>query len=97
MLLAAALAVAQRGGPEIPDVLERPDIKLPSGKSQREEIAREDYKHNVTDSARLAALSAEVRDEFAGSDSRVVSVKMLRKLDDIDKLTHGIRGRLKRN
>ena len=72
------------------------DQKLPSGKSLRDEIAKADYKRNVEDAGSLARLAAEVHDDLEKSESGVVSVKMLKKLDDIEKLTRTIRSRLKR-
>jgi hypothetical protein len=95
-LTAAALAQGPRSRSD-DDPFSRPDIKLPSGKSQKDEILRADHKKNLEDSARLAALSAELKDELEQSDSHVVSVKTLKKLDDIEKLARGIRGRLRRN
>jgi hypothetical protein len=87
---------AQRRG-ETDDPFSRPDIKLPSGKSQRDEIVRADHKRNQEDATKLAMLAAELKDELAESDSHVVSVKTLKKLDDMERLVRGIRGRLKRN
>ena len=95
-LFAAIALLAQNREPAPNDPFARPDVKLPSGKSQRDEIVRADHKKNQEDAARLATLSAEVSEELAQSDSHVVSVKTLKKLDDIEKLTRGIRGRLKR-
>ena len=98
LILACAALLGQRRGIDPPDdPFGRPDIKLPSGKSQRDEIVRADHKRNQEDSVKLAMLTAELRDELAVADSHIVSVKMLKKIDDIEKLARGIRGRLKRN
>jgi hypothetical protein len=79
--------------PERSDPLDR---KMPNGKSQRDEIAKADHEKNLEDAARLEQLSTEVHDELEKSGSGVVSLKMLKKLDDMEKLTRNIRGRLKR-
>ena len=88
--------LAQNRDPASNDPFSRPDVKLPSGKLQRDEILRADHKRNQEDAARLAALSAELREELAQSDSHVVSIKTLKKVDDMEKLVRGIRGRLRR-
>jgi len=99
-VLSIALSVAawpQRGPDPLDPNREDPlDHKLPSGKTQRDEIGKADHKKNVEDAAELARLAGEVHEELDSTASGVVSVKMLKKLDDIDKLTRGIRGRLKR-
>ena len=82
---------------ETPDLFGDKDVKLPNGKSQKDEIIKADHKRNQEDSAKLAQLAAELRDELSMQESHVVSVKMLKKIDDMDRLTHNIRGRLKRN
>ena len=80
-----------RGFP--PDAIDR---KLPNGKSQRDAIAKEDHKKNLEDAAQLAKLSGDIKDELEKSDPFVVSVKTVKKLEDIEKLSKDIRGRLKR-
>jgi hypothetical protein len=85
-----------RNRPPEPEREDPLDQKLPSGKTQRDEIAKADHKKNVEDAAQLALLATEIHQEMDKTASGVVSVKMLKKLDDMDKLTHAIRGRLKR-
>jgi hypothetical protein len=101
ILLAAltfTLALAQRGqAPGVPQTPAEPDDpRLPNGKSQRDEILRADYSRNLADARDLARLAAEVRDEIAKNDRYAVSVKTLKKLDDIAKLSRSIHGRLNR-
>lgn len=102
LLCLLALAVCLMLG-QIPDDLPpvRPardpqDRRLPNGKSQRDEMAKADHKKNLDDAAQLAQLSQDVKDELEASDPFVVSVKTVKKLDDIEKLAKDIRGRLKR-
>ncbi len=73
------------------------DVRLPNGKLQRDEIIRAEHKRNLEDADSLARLAQEVKDDLDNSDSHIVSVKTLKKLDDIEKLAKAIRGRLKRN
>jgi len=71
-------------------------LKLPNGKLQRDEIAKADYKKNLEDVAQLVQLSQDVKEALQNGDQYVVSVRTIKKLDDIDKLSRSIRGRLKR-
>jgi|SRR5580658_7213073 hypothetical protein len=73
------------------------DLKLPNGKSQRDEIVKADYKKNLQDAAGLVELSGEIRDELKQSDAYIVPLKTVKKLEDLEKLSRNIRGRLKRN
>jgi len=72
------------------------DRKLPNGKSQREEILKADHQTNLRDAAELARLAGELKDDLDKGGSNTVSVKTLKKLDDIDKLARSIRSRLRR-
>jgi hypothetical protein len=76
---------------------EEPDVKLPNGKSQKDEIIRVDYERNLKDSGDLVQLAQEIKDDFERGDRNLVSLKTLKKLDDIEKLTKDIRKRLRRN
>jgi len=72
------------------------DVKLPNGKSQKDEIVKADHKKNVEDATELARLTAEIRDEVEKSAPHVLSVGMLKKLEDAEKLAKKIRTRMKR-
>jgi hypothetical protein len=84
---------------DFPPIATRPDsrdLKLPNGKLQRDEIAKADYKKNLEDAAQLLQLSQDVKEALDNGDQYVVSLRTIKKLDDIDKLSRSIRGRLKR-
>ena len=72
------------------------DVKLPNGKSQRDEIIRVDYERNLKDAGDLARLAEEIKDDLEKGDRYLVSLKTLKKLDDVEKLTKDIRQRLRR-
>ena len=72
------------------------DVKLPNGKSQREEILKADYKKNLEDAAELVKLAEGLKAELEKDDRYVVSVKTIKDTDDIERLAKNIRGRLKR-
>ena len=93
--LCFALALfAQRGQPPAPG--QESDVTLANGKSQREEILRLDHKKNLQDAAAMAKLAEQVSEEFEKDDRFVVSLKTLKNLDEIERLTKTIRGRLKK-
>jgi hypothetical protein len=76
---------------------DEPDVKLPNGKSQKDEIIRADYERNLRDAGELARLAGEIKDDLEKGDRYLVSLKTLKKLDDAEKLTKDIRQRLRRN
>ncbi|HXP87471.1 MAG TPA: hypothetical protein VN841_22250 [Bryobacteraceae bacterium] len=98
-VLAGALGPAQdpRQRPEVPPAPGKSDdIRLPNGKSQREEMLKADYTRNLADATELSRLAAEVKGDIEKNDRYAVSVKTLKKLDEITKLTRNIHGRLNR-
>jgi hypothetical protein len=78
-------------------IKEDTDVKLPNGKSQKDEIIRVDYEHNLRDAGELARLAEEIKDELEKGDRYLVSTKTLKKLEDVEKLSKDIRQRLRRN
>jgi len=72
------------------------DVKLPNGKSQKDEIIRVDYERNLKDAGDLARLAEEIKDDLEKGDRYLVSTKTLKKLDDVEKLSKDIRQRLRR-
>lgn len=78
----------------------RPDdpatVRLPDGKLQSEEILKAEHKRTIKDADDLVRLSQEVRRELDEHEHHVLSLGLLKKLDEIEKLTKKMRGRLKR-
>src|SRR5215831_4927057 len=72
------------------------DVTLPNGKSQREEMLKEDYKRNLEDAAELVRLAEDLKAELEKDDRYIVSLKALKGTDEIEKRAKNIRGRLKR-
>jgi len=91
-LLTVCMLLAQSSLPK-----DEPDVKLPNGKLQKDEIIRMDYEHNLRDAGELARLSEEIKDDLEKGDRYLVSTKTLKKLDDVEKLSKDIRQRLRRN
>ena len=92
-LFLAAFGAAQFPKPPVPEDTE---IRLPNGKSQKEEILKADHEKSLEDSAKLIELSEDVKADLEKNDRHVVSVGTLKKLEDIEKLSKRIRSRLKR-
>jgi hypothetical protein len=92
-LCCALLAFSQ--GPKEP-IPEPSDMRLPNGKSQKEEILKADHEKSLEDASKLIELSEELKIELEKNDRHVLSVGMLKKLDDIEKLSKRIRSRLRR-
>jgi hypothetical protein len=73
----------------------RDDSRLPNGKNRAEVIVKSDYDQNVKDARALIDMAKSFEEDLEKDDRYVVSLSSLKKLDDIDKLTKRIRGRLK--
>lgn len=72
------------------------DDQLPNGKSRQEEILKLDHKKNLDDAAAMAKLAEEVSEDLEKDDRYVMSLKTLKKLDEIERLAKAVRGRLKK-
>lgn len=89
-------------GQELPGSAEAPptrpeDVRLPNGKKQRDAILKADYEENVKDAQALVARSRQFQEELEKSDQYVLSLGLLKELDDIEKIVRRIRGRMRRS
>jgi hypothetical protein len=96
IFLVFALVFAVAMSAQRPGVDEPLDTKLPSGKSQREEILKADHEKSLKDVAELVKLSEELQIELEKNDRHVLSVASLKKVDEIEKIAKRIKSRLKR-
>jgi hypothetical protein len=71
------------------------DVKLPSGKSQRDAILKDEHEKSLRDAARLVKLAGELETELKEKDYHVLSIPSLKKAEDIEKLARRIRDRMK--
>ncbi|MBI3209297.1 MAG: hypothetical protein HYZ37_10420 [Candidatus Solibacter usitatus] len=69
-------------------------VRLPNGKLQSEEILKADYERNLKDAAELVKLSHELKDDLEKSNRHILSVAMVKKAEEIEKVTKRIRSRL---
>jgi hypothetical protein len=72
------------------------DIRLPSGKLQREEILKAEHKKSLRDVDQLRKLADELKAELEKNDYHVLSVSSLKKTEEIEKLARQIRKRMQR-
>lgn len=73
------------------------DVRLPNGKSQKDEILKAEYEQNIKDAAQLTDLAQQLQQDLEKNGYSVVSMSTLKKTDDIEKLLKKIRSRLRRN
>ena len=69
--------------------------RMPNGKLQRDEILKADYQQNLKDARDLIDLTKSFELDLEKSDRFVLSLDLLKKLDDIDKVTKRIRNRMR--
>jgi len=74
---------------------DRSDLGIPNGKSQRDEILKDEHEKNLSDARKLAELSQQLRDDLEKNGHSVFSVTDLRKTDEIEKLAKQIHGRMR--
>ena len=72
------------------------DAELPTAELQRELLRKQDYKKNMEDAAALAKIAEELKSGVENRDRNIVSAKMIKQTEEIEKLARSIRGRLKR-
>ena len=95
-LAARVLAAQTHTPPEFPPLPDgSKDARLPNGKLQRDEILKAQYEQNLKDARALVDISKAFELDLEKSDPFVLSLGLLRKLDDIEKLTKKIRGRMR--
>jgi len=79
--------------PPVPGAPE--DTRLPNGKLQRDEILKAEYDQNLKDARELIDAARSFELDLEKSDRYVLSLALLKKLDDIDKLTKRMRNRMR--
>ena len=72
------------------------EVRLPNGKLQKEEILKADHEKSLEDAAKLVQLTEELKIELEKNDRHVLAISTLKKLEEVEKLTKRIKGRLRR-
>ena len=94
----SGVALSQRGTPPPnPPTEEDSNVRLPNGKSQRDEILKAEYEQNLKDAAQLADLAEQLKQDLEKNDRFVFSISTLKKTDEIEKLVKKIRSRMRHN
>lgn len=96
-VLAAALIMAAQQPPpgrQLPPEPEE-DVRLPNGRSQRDEILKAEYQKSVDDARELSRLADELKLDLEKNDRNVLSIGTLKKTEEIEKIAKRIRDRLK--
>lgn len=70
--------------------------KLPSGKSQRDEILKMEHKKSLADVAQILELAGRLQAELQKNDYQVLSLSSLKQVEQIEKLAKQVKKRLKR-
>lgn len=91
VVLAASITVAQ----EKP-LNEREPLRLPDGKLQTDAIVKADHEQSLKDARELKKLIDSFVDDMEKSDRNVVSLPIVKKLDEIEKRVKKIRSRMTR-
>jgi hypothetical protein len=87
-----AAAVAQQRVP----VPEEEEKRLPNGKLQSEELLKADHAANLRDMDQMKKLMEDVEADLKKNDRHVLSMKALKDLEEIEKLSRRVRSRMKR-
>ena len=97
LLLSLAVISAVALSQDVPPISNQPqeDVKLPNGKSQRDEILKSEREENIKDAAHLMELAEGLKADLEKNDRFVLSLDTLKKTDDIEKLVKKIRARLR--
>ncbi len=92
------LTLAFAPGQQARDPLEKEaaDVRLPSGKMQKDEILKAEHAKTLEDATALAKAAEDLKIELEKTDRHVLSVGTLKQLDNIERLTKRMRSRLKR-
>jgi len=82
--------------PQRPMEKEPEDVRLPSGKLQKDEILKADHEKTLEDAASLVKAAEDLKLSLEKTNLHVLSVGTLKQLDSIEKLTKRMRSRLKK-
>ncbi len=75
---------------------EAPPVRMPSGKSQQEEILKAEHEQSLKDVTEIIAAAEQLKTELEKNDRYIVSVQSLKTTERIEKLARRIRTRLRR-
>jgi hypothetical protein len=94
-LLAAQDQQPEAPGRDIPAPNSDHDQRLPNGKSQNNEIAKEQHQQALKEATDLVTVAQQLKDELQKAGDYVVPLASVKKTEEIERLAKRIRGRLK--
>ena len=94
-ILAAGVVRAQTLSPEIIHGDDDTPKRLPNGKLQTDAILKSEYDQNVKDARALTSLAKSIELELDKNDQYVLSLGMLKKLQDIEKISKRMQSRIR--
>lgn len=94
--LLAGVAWSQQGYP--PEMVkdDKEPKRLPDGRLQSEAILKSDYEANLRDLGEMKKLMEEVEGEMKKNAQHVMSLGLMKKLEEMEKLARRVRGRMRR-
>lgn len=95
---AALSAAAQSRNASLQEIAPPPHLannRLPNGKLQSDEVLKQEFQKNLSDSRELTELARTLQEDLEKEDRFVLSLATLKKLDDIERIAKRIRSRLK--
>lgn len=94
-ILAATVVRAQTITPQIIHGDEDTPKRLPNGKLQNDAILKAQYDQNVKDARELTSLAKSIELDLDKSDQNVLSLDMLKKLEDVEKISKRMQSRIR--
>ncbi|MGA7415991.1 MAG: hypothetical protein WBW33_36300 [Bryobacteraceae bacterium] len=80
--------------PQLPNLHDNDDHKLPNGKSQKDALAKSEHDKALKEANDLLALAQQLKDEIQKAGDHVVPMSSVKKTEEIEKMARRIRGRL---
>jgi Tfp pilus assembly protein PilO len=96
MRLIGVLLLAALLGAQAPE-RDKNDVRLPSGKSQKQEILKSEFEKSKAEAAELADLAEQLKTEIEKSDYQLVDLRLVKKAEEIERLAKRIKDRMRRN
>jgi len=75
---------------------EQEEVRLPSGKLQKEEILKAEHEKSVKDAGEIVKLAEALKAELEKHDYHVLSLSSIKKTEEIERLARRIKSRLRR-
>ncbi|MBM3786426.1 MAG: hypothetical protein FJW30_18870 [Acidobacteria bacterium] len=96
ILLAFGVVLAPGQPPAAPPPNDGAVLRTPDGRNRTEMILKADHEASLKDVEQIRKLIEEVKIDMEKNDRHVLSISTLKKLDEIERLTKRVRGRMKR-